>query len=139
MNRYGYAAMMNDYVFLEDVGRKVGEWGREIGGQGLDVGVNVNVVQSGRGGRGGRGGVGGRGGRGGRGRGRGDGTGKSKRDILKMELEARDITVDLLPTGMERRKANQSSWDFKYVYFLPVLIVGHWWLTQRFTETKLPS
>ena len=30
MNQYGYMALMDDYVYLEDVGRKVGEWGKEI-------------------------------------------------------------------------------------------------------------
>ena len=30
MNHYGYGQLMDDYVFLEDVGRRVGEWGREI-------------------------------------------------------------------------------------------------------------
>ncbi|CAA7260228.1 unnamed protein product [Cyclocybe aegerita] len=37
----------------------------------------------------------------------------TRRDILKIQLEARDIDVDLLPMGMERRKLNQSSWDGK--------------------------
>ena len=32
-----------------------------------------------------------------------------------MQLEMRDIDMELLPAGMERRKANQSSWDNKYV------------------------
>ncbi|KAH7930276.1 hypothetical protein BV22DRAFT_1028500 [Leucogyrophana mollusca] len=31
-----------------------------------------------------------------------------------MELEALDIEMDLLPAGMERRKANQSTWDAKH-------------------------
>jgi hypothetical protein len=30
-----------------------------------------------------------------------------------LQLEARDIDMDLLPIGMERRKVNQSSWDYK--------------------------
>ncbi|KAJ3516200.1 hypothetical protein NLJ89_g1271 [Agrocybe chaxingu] len=37
----------------------------------------------------------------------------TRRDTLKIQLEARDIDVDLLPMGMERRKLNQSSWDGK--------------------------
>ncbi|TFY81809.1 hypothetical protein EWM64_g2196 [Hericium alpestre] len=32
-----------------------------------------------------------------------------------MQLELRDIDVDFLPAGMERRAHNQSTWDFKYV------------------------
>ena len=30
-SEYGYGALMSDYMFLEDVGRKVKEWGRDIG------------------------------------------------------------------------------------------------------------
>jgi hypothetical protein len=35
-----------------------------------------------------------------------------------MQLEARDIDMDLLPVGMERRKLNQSSWDYKYMFLI---------------------
>lgn len=101
--------MMDDYVFLEDVSRKVGDWGKEIVRGGYLFG---NVDNRGRGrGRGRRGG--------GRGRGGGSGSGRTKRDVLKLQLEARDIDMDLLPIGMERRKVNQSSWDFKCVFTLP--------------------
>ncbi|PFH52635.1 hypothetical protein AMATHDRAFT_139639 [Amanita thiersii Skay4041] len=95
MNKYGWGAMMDDYVFLEEMGRKVGDWGREIvrGKYDLRPGsssqtkrkpMHVNVTR-----------------------------GKTKRDILKLQLEARDIEMDLLPVGMERRKVNQSCWDNK--------------------------
>ncbi|KAF8897251.1 hypothetical protein BD779DRAFT_362297 [Infundibulicybe gibba] len=84
MREYGWGAMMRDYVFLEDVGRRVGDWGREIG----------------------RGGYG-------HGRGVARGNTTSKRDGLKMELDMLDINLDLLPMGMERRKMNQSTWDHK--------------------------
>ena len=107
MNEYGFGKMMDDYVFLEDMSRKVGDWGREIVRGGYSFGNGDN---SGRGRGGGR--VRGRG----RGRGGGCGSGRTKRDVLKLQLEARDIDMDLLPIGMERRKANQSSWDFKYVF-----------------------
>jgi hypothetical protein len=86
--------MMDDYVFLEDVGRRVGGWGREIvqGGFGsANANANVGKGSSTRG-------------------------GQSKRDILKMQLEAKDIQVDLLPLGMHRRKLNQSTWDPKSVF-----------------------
>jgi len=99
MNKYGWGTMMDDYVFLEEVGRKVGDWGSEI--------IRGRFRRDGRGGR-----------ARGRGRGRGGGiasAGKTKRDILKMQLELRDIEMDLLPVGMERQKLNQSRWDFKYV------------------------
>ena len=91
---------MDDYVFLEDVSRKVGDWGKEIVRGGYSFGRG-----RGRGRGKGRGGGGGSG-----------GSGRTKRDVLKLQLEARDIDMDLLPIGMERRKVNQSSWDFKYVF-----------------------
>lgn len=104
---------MDDYVFLEEMGRRVGDWGKEI------VRGGYSAASAGTGGRGetrgqGRGGARGRG-RGGTG---GGGQGRTKRDILKMNLEQRDIDMELLSSGMERRKANQSTWDAKYVPFL---------------------
>jgi hypothetical protein len=35
-----------------------------------------------------------------------------------MQLEARDIEMNILPPGMERHKTNQSTWDAKCVYYL---------------------
>ena len=98
--------MMNDYVFLEDAGRRIGDWGKEIvrGGYGLRGSDDAR----------GRG----RGGDAKSRRGYGRGRGGTKRDLLKMQLEARDIDMDLLPVGMERRKMNQSSWDYKYMFFI---------------------
>ncbi|KAM6495609.1 hypothetical protein JOM56_008315 [Amanita muscaria] len=90
MNKYTWGTMMNDYVFLEDMGRKVGDWGNEIV----------------------------RGGYGAAGKGRENAPGKrkwtrTKKDILKLRLGARDIEMELLPQGMQRKKINQSYWDFK--------------------------
>jgi len=99
---------MDDYVFLEDMGRKVGDWGTEIVRGGYVVG---NANARGRGDSRGQGRTRGRG----RGAGGASGQPRTKRDILKMQLEARDIEMDLLPVGMEKRKLNQSTWDFKYV------------------------
>jgi len=102
--------MVDDYCFLEDVGRKVGEWGREIVKGGFDMSVRgrgVRMVGRGRNRRGGA--V--RMGRTGKGR------GKGKREVLKTLLEARDIELELLPCGMERRRLNQSVWDQKYAIF----------------------
>jgi hypothetical protein len=99
LNKYGWGTMMDDYVFLEDIGRKVGDWGKEI--------VRGRFAQGARGAGRGRGRVMGRGGM--------AGGGRTKRDLLKMQLELRDIEMDLLPVGMERRKVNQSCWDSKYV------------------------
>lgn len=105
MNKYGWGTMMDDYVFLEDVGRRVGDWGKEI--------VKGGFTMKGPNTRGGEGR--GRGTRGrGRGRGGGNGGGNTKRDALKIQLEVRDIEMDLLPIGMERRRINQSSWDHRY-------------------------
>jgi hypothetical protein len=97
MNRYTYGTMMDDYVFLEDVGRRVSECGEDI------VRNGYRVLRGGRG----RGPVGpGRPGR---------GAPEKKRDMLKLQLELRDIEMDLLPSGMERRKLNHSTWDSKCV------------------------
>lgn len=95
---------MDDYTFLEEMGRKIGDWGREIVRGGYMAGTANSR---------GRGDVRGRG-RAVRGRG-GHGPVRTKRDILKMQLEMKDINLELLPVGMEKRKANQSSWDNKYV------------------------
>ena len=91
---------MDDYVFLEDMSRKVGEWGQDL----VRGGYGATTLQ------------------GGRGRARTGPPGKTrsgmswkKRDILKSQLELRDVEVDLLPSGMERRTLNQSTWDSKYV------------------------
>ena len=97
MNRYSFGTMMDDYVFLEDVGRKVSECGQDI------VRNGYRMLRGGRG----RGAV--RPGRPGR------GVFEKKRDMLKLQLELRDIEMDLLPSGMERRKLNQSTWDQKCV------------------------
>ncbi|KAF5387914.1 hypothetical protein D9615_000142 [Tricholomella constricta] len=104
MNKYGWGTMMNDYVYLEEVGRRVGDWGKEI----VRGGYGIQGAGASRGwGRGGD--VRGRG----RGRGRGRTGGNTKRDLLKMQLEARDIDMDVLPVGMERHKLNQSYWESK--------------------------
>lgn len=92
--------MMNDYVFLEDVSRRVGEWGMDISRGGFSI----------RGSERGRGR--------GRGRGRrGDLSGgtnpRTKQDKLQQQLELRDIEMELLPLGMEKKKLNRSIWDFK--------------------------
>jgi hypothetical protein len=97
MNRYTHGTMMDDYVFLEDVSRRVGEWGRDIARSGY------GTLQSRRG-------------RGGMGPGKTrKGISRNKRDILKSQLDLRDTEMDLLPSGMERRSLNQSNWDLKYV------------------------
>ena len=101
--------LMNDYTFLEEVGRKVGEVGREIVQGGYSAPANGPSVRGGRDSRG-------------RGRGRGRGGGAqakaaSKRDVLKMQLDFRDIEIEFLPNGMEKRTLNQSTWDFKCASF----------------------
>ena len=100
MNRYTHGTMMDDYVFLEDMSRKVGEWGQDLV-------------------RGGYGTLQGRRGRAKTGPGSHNKTRSGmpwkKRDILKSQLELRDIEVDMLSSGMERRTLNQSTWDSKYV------------------------
>lgn len=111
MNQFGYGALMNDYVYLEEVGRQVGDWGREI--------VNGGYTNEPRRARG-RGGM--------RGAATDRGT-RTKKDVLKMQLDTRDIDMSLLPPGMERKKLNQSCWDFKCVIhfasFLRSFILEH--------------
>lgn len=116
MNQYGYMALMSDYTFLEEVGRKVGEVGRQIMQGGYMTSASGPAGQGGRDVRGRWRG---------RGRGRGGIQGKtaSKRDVLKMQLDFRDIEVEFLPNGMERRTLNQSTWDFKYALILAFDIV----------------
>jgi len=128
--------MVDDYCFLEDVGRKVGEWGREIVKGGFDM--NVRRGRDGR--------FGGRdrnrrgGGVGGMGRTRkGRGGGKGKREVLKMFLEAREIELELLSCGMEKRRLNQSVWDQKYVIFYSILythIEGHEYIFMNLTGIR---
>ncbi|KAJ3880209.1 hypothetical protein F5051DRAFT_324394 [Lentinula edodes] len=108
MRDYTWGTLMSDFTYLEDVGRKVGEWGAIIGKGSYaipDTGRDANGMR-GRGMRAGRAQFRGRGG------GRA-GVAKTKRDILKTQLEMQDISMDLLPLGMERRQHNQSIWDFK--------------------------
>jgi box C/D snoRNA protein 1 len=99
MNRYTHGTMMDDYVFLEDMNRRVSDCGNDI-------------VRSGYGTLRGRRGKGEMGTRLGKTR---NGISRTKRDVLKSQLELRDIEMDLLPSGMERRMLNQSTWDLKYV------------------------
>ena len=87
MKEYGYGALMSDYVYLEDTGRKIKEWGRDIGKGKYQVTERDQVG-------------------GGRRR-------KSKKEALQTQLEIRDIPLILLPPGMERKKLNQSYWDSK--------------------------
>ena len=87
MKEYGYGALMSDYVYLEDVGRQVKEWGRDIGKGKYQVTERDRLG-------------------GGRRR-------KSKKEALQIQLEIREISLVLLPPGMERKKLNQSYWDSK--------------------------
>jgi hypothetical protein len=118
MNRYSCGTMMDDYVFLEDMSRKAGEWGQDIVRGGYGYGLQ------------------GRRGRGKSGPGppgktwSHSGISRKKRDILKSQLELRDIEVDLLPSGMERRKLNQSTWDSKYVGLAAAISTVQNWLIQ---------
>ncbi|KAI0068798.1 hypothetical protein BV25DRAFT_1817717 [Artomyces pyxidatus] len=111
MNSYTLGTMMDDYVYLEETGRKVEEWGKDIARGGYAAGKEHGWSRGGRGQA--------------RGRGRG-GTQRTKRDVLKMMLESRDVDVDMLPTGMERRALNQSTWDSKkQVAFLTIEFKFH--------------
>ncbi|TDL29423.1 hypothetical protein BD410DRAFT_892718 [Rickenella mellea] len=102
MNQYGWGTMVDDYVFLEDMGRHVSEWGREIARGGLARGGHTARPMRARG----------------RGRGRGHGgqggaASGGKREFLSTQLGFRDIDMDVLSAGMERHRVNQSTWDAK--------------------------
>ena len=105
MNQYGIGTLANDYGYLEEVGRKVSEWGRDIGQNGyMDASTRSGSRGLARGrGRGarGRGGISRQAGR------------NHRREILRSRLEDEDIEMLLLPEGMERRRLNQSTWDLK--------------------------
>ena len=104
-NQYGLGTLANDFVYLEEVGRKVTEWGRDIGQNGyMDASARSDSRGRARGrGRGarGRGGISRQAGR------------NHRREILQSRLEDEDIEMLLLPEGMERRRLNQSTWDLK--------------------------
>ena len=87
LKEYKYGALMSDYVYLEDVGRKVKEWGRDIGRGKYQVTERDRVGGWGR--------------------------RKSKKEALQIQFEIREIPLVLLPPGMERKKLNQSYWDSK--------------------------
>ncbi|KAG9039603.1 hypothetical protein FRB95_009183 [Tulasnella sp. JGI-2019a] len=137
MNQYGWGTMMNDYTFLEGVGRSITQWGGEIAklpngrGHGRGRGRGRGVGR-------GRGGTAdaGWGGRVARkaegdandevdaeetialnglaaGRGYGMAPAQSKLEVLQTQLSLRDIRMDVLPEGMEKRRLNQSSWDLR--------------------------
>jgi len=105
MNQYGFGTFANDYVYLEEVGRKVTEVGRDIGQHGyMDASARSDSRGRARGrGRGARA-------RGGLSRQAGR---NHRREILRSRLEEEDIEMLLLPEGMERRRLNQSTWDLK--------------------------
>ncbi len=94
MNQYGWGSMLDDYVFLEDVGRLV-----ESHGVSISRGRYSSTTN-----RGHRPGTRGRGGFKPPGRG-------NKRDTLQTQLSFRDIYVEFLPEGMERKKLNLSKFD----------------------------
>lgn len=106
MNNYGYTSFVNDYVFLEQVGRNVAEFGRDIQEKKLSGHEQGFRDRSGNLGRGGKS----RGHKGALSRGKGHTKRDTLRDVL---LERADIDMQLCPEGMERKKMNQSSWDTK--------------------------
>ena len=99
MNAYGWGTMMRDYCYLEDVGRKVSEWGNEIVRGGYMENIGASKAASAR--------------KYSSGRKPKPSRGKSKRDVFRDHLETLGIDVELLPVGMERRNLNQSTFDQK--------------------------
>ncbi|KAG8858360.1 hypothetical protein FRB91_009812 [Serendipita sp. 411] len=112
MNVYGYQAFVQDYVFLEELGRRASEWGRDIQKRKLGTNDGGNQVSFAPGTKGGS--------KDGRNVGKNyhrqhrHHHARTKREILKERLEEDyEIEMLLLPEGMERRKVNQSTWDAK--------------------------
>ncbi|CAE6474552.1 unnamed protein product [Rhizoctonia solani] len=76
MNEYGWGALADDYSYLENLGRNVATWGRDLS------------------------------------KGKGKGKWKSpKLEALRVQLAARDVKIQFLEEGMEKRRLSQSSWD----------------------------
>ena len=92
---------MDDYVFLEDVGRIVESHGAVIAKEGLNHAVNGSLGSGGteeaevphR---------------------RSRAYAKSKREVLQMQLGFKTIRMDLLPDGMQRQRSNMSRFDNRY-------------------------
>ncbi len=106
MNEYGYGKLMDDYSYLEAARRKADEWKKEIDEQKLDRPVVTGAV---RGGARGRGGL-----RGGGIHAFGEGSNRiRKMQAIQEELARRDIEVQYLPEGMQRRMKNQSTFNAK--------------------------
>ncbi|KAG8931985.1 hypothetical protein FRC02_001799 [Tulasnella sp. 418] len=141
MNRYGWGNMMDDYTYLEGLGRKMGEWGQDIvkGGYNQRKGkqgkastgrfIDGNEEDSSRPGaiqpsndiNGGKPhsqedslhlkGQAPRG---------------TKLSLLQLHLRSLNIRVDFMPEGMEKRRLNQSTWDVKTKSgFLTVELLFH--------------
>lgn len=110
MNAYGWGAMMRDFCFLEDMGRKVGEWGDVIVRGGYQAesrkGKKDNRRRLPKSHTGWK---------------RKQAARHAKREMLAAYLESLNIEIDLLPVGMERRSLSQSTWDSKYAGSLGVV------------------
>ena len=74
-------------MYWEDAGRKFEEQGRDIGKGNHQVTERDRIYGARR--------------------------RKAKEGVLQMQLEIREITLVLLPAGMERKKSNKSFWDSK--------------------------
>lgn len=81
MEEYGHSSFVTDYVFLEDIGRKASEWGKDIQAKLGGTSNNIHIHP------------------------------KTKRELLQENLEELEIDMELIPQGMQRRKVNQSTWD----------------------------
>jgi hypothetical protein len=117
MNAYGWGTMMDDYVFLEDIGRLVESHGASI----MRGGISTRTARGM--GRGGPSGIAkGLSGPGRAANGRQSYTSsqypKSKREILKMQLGFKGIRMDLMADGMQRQRTNQSRFDSRCAIFL---------------------
>jgi hypothetical protein len=108
MNEYSYGKLMDDYSYLEATRRKADEWKKEIDDQKMDR-TPADGIGRGAGGAKGRGGH-----RGGGTHAFGEGSNRiRKMQAIQEELQRRDIEIEFLPEGMQRRMKNQSTFNAK--------------------------
>lgn len=92
MKDYDYNQMLDDYQFLNQIGRVVSSTGRSLG----DAHMLPQDATPGPGVR------------------RGPAS-QQRRDALAKQLGFHKLPIMLLPDGMSRRKMNRTHWDAKYV------------------------
>lgn len=120
----------DDFRWLEDGRRKLCAWGEGIKEGEVDL-VTGMKRGGGKDQRGGGGRLGGKDTRNGNGNDK-KGKGRSKSEILQMELRRRGVWMCLMPDGMGKKKLNQSGWNPKYVQ-----CIGNTFFTFEFVSLSI--